>query len=434
MTHNYVIVSLLLLLPLFVDISHSQSTPDLCLPHDKNVLLRIKKHFGNPPSLSSWDPNTDCAGWNGIRCNIQGHVEVVLITDADDIHGLIPPFLDQLPYLTELYFDKLPNLSGPIPTYIGKLTNLTILTISGTKIAGPIPEFLIKLTNLNQLFLYSNKFTGTIPNFLSRLKKLMFLDLSSNLLTGPIPVALSKLTNVKVLTLSSNKLSGHIPDFIGNQLKNLQVLELDFNSFSGTIPTSLGLLLNLQKISLAGNQLSGTIPKWMGRGNLNLIYLGQNKLTGDASFLFEKTNTNILSLEVAHNLLKFDFTKVDLAPSLLGMNISHNMIYGSLPKRFGLLRPDSIDVSYNQLCGPIPNGRRFKRVPDIFAHNKKNGEKTWRRSEVRWWTCWWWCCWYGGGAGGGGAGGGGAADGGSADGGSAGGGRKLLKLEEGLGK
>ncbi|KMT12738.1 hypothetical protein BVRB_4g088340 [Beta vulgaris subsp. vulgaris] len=371
MTHNNVIVSLLLFLLLFVDISHSQPIPYLCHPHDKNVLLRIKNHFGNPSSLSSWDTNTDCALWKGIRCNDQTHVTVIIINTAEDIHGTIPPFLDQLPSLTELYLFELPNLSGPIPSYIGKLTKLTHLTITTTNVSGLIPEFLGQLTNLEQLFLASNKLTGPVPDFLGQFKKLINLDLSSNLLTGTIPVALGKLTNLEILMLSSNKLSGKIPDFIGKQLNNLLILALDFNSLSGTIPASLSLLLKLQNLALAGNQLTGPVPKWLGRGNLSFLYLSHNKLTGDASFLFEKTNTNILNLRVEYNLLKFDFTNVELAPSLLGMNISHNMIYGSLPKRFGVLQPDEVDVSYNQLCGPIPNGRRFKRVnPNIFAHNK----------------------------------------------------------------
>ncbi|XP_021746335.1 polygalacturonase inhibitor 2-like [Chenopodium quinoa] len=370
MSPNHLILATLLV-ALFVDLSYSQPIPDLCRPHDKNVLLRIKKLLGNPSSLSSWDPNTDCAGWNGVRCNIEGHVTMVRFEEDQDIHGPIPSFLDQLPSLTKLYFDTVPNLSGPIPSYVGKLTNLTELTISRTNVSGPIPEFLGQLTKLTLLYIPSNKFTGPIPNFLGQLKKMVFLDLSSNLLTGPIPISIAQLTNLTTLDFSSNKLSGPIPDFIAQKLKKLAILDLKFNSLSGPIPSSLGFMPGLQSLGLVGNQLSGPIPKSLGRGNLHFIYLSQNKLTGDAAFLFEKTNTNILTIEVGYNLLRFDFTKVDLTPSLLGFNISHNMIYGSLPKRFGLLRPDSIDVSYNQLCGPIPNGRRYKRVdPIIFAHNK----------------------------------------------------------------
>lgn len=371
MSPNHQILATLLL-ALFVDLSYSQTIPDSCLPHDKSVLLRIKKHLGNPKALSSWDPKTNSVGWIGIQCNEQGHVTSVGFGVADqiDIHGQIPPYLDQLPFLTSLSFHKAPNLSGPIPPYIGKLTNLTDLIISGTKVAGPIPEFLGQLTKLDVLYLSSNKFTGPVPNFLGRFKRMASLDLSSNLLTGPIHMAMAQLTNLAYLNFSSNKLSGPIPDFIAQKFKNLNLLDLKFNSLSGPIPKSLGFMPGLATLELTGNQLSGPIPKSLGRSNLTFIYLSQNKLTGDAAFLFEMTST--AAVNVAYNLLRFDFTKVDLSPSLMDFNISHNMIYGSLPKQFGLLRLESIiDVSYNQLCGPIPNGRRYKRVdPIIFAHNK----------------------------------------------------------------
>ncbi|KAL9238309.1 hypothetical protein vseg_012745 [Gypsophila vaccaria] len=79
----------------------------------------------------------------------------------------------------------------------------------------------------------------------------------------------------------------------------------------------------------------------------------------------------MVDVQIDYNFFKFDFTNVDLGRRLLAFNVSHNMIYGSLPKRLGQLMVDQVDVSYNQLCGPIPNGRRFKRVnPIVFSQNK----------------------------------------------------------------
>ncbi|KAL2938906.1 Polygalacturonase inhibitor [Bienertia sinuspersici] len=207
--HLLLVASLLFVL--FVDLSYSQALPDLCHPLDKKVLLRIKAHLGNPSSLSSWDPTTDCARWNGVQVDGQGHVTYV------QIHSLS--------------FDHLPNLSGPIPSYIGKLTNLTELSIIETNMTGPIPPVLAHLTNLNLLYLYSNKFTGPIPAFLGRLKKLVNLDLSSNLLTGPIPATLAQLSNVQILELSSNQLFGPIPDFI-----EADSIDVSYNQLCGPIP------------------------------------------------------------------------------------------------------------------------------------------------------------------------------------------------------
>ncbi|XP_074275514.1 polygalacturonase inhibitor 2-like [Silene latifolia] len=359
-----------LLLSQAIDFSHSQSTPDLCHPHDKRVLLRIKTELGHPSSFGSWDPNTDCCFWLNIQCNDQGHVTSLSITEANDIHGPIPPFLDRLPSLTGLYISNVPNLYGPIPSYLSKLTNLISLVISGTKVTGPIPSFLGQFTNLAQLELSSNKLSGPVPYFLGQLKRLTYLDLSSNGLTGVLPPTLAQLANLALLRLDSNKLFGSIPKYLA-RLHNLNSIYFDSNSLSGSIPTSLGQMPNLTSLSLSNNNLYGPIPHTLGRTNLFTLNLAHNKLSGDASFLFDKANTARIDIRVDYNLLKFDFSNVDLGRNLAGFNISHNMIYGSLPKRLGQVHVDSIDVSFNQLCGPIPNGRRFKRVdPTIFSHNK----------------------------------------------------------------
>ncbi|KAL9225512.1 hypothetical protein vseg_001426 [Gypsophila vaccaria] len=368
---SYLLILFGLFLSQIFDISRSQGLPDFCNPYDKKILLSIKNKLGNPPSLASWDPNTDCINWNDIRChNNEGHVTSIGIIDALDIHGPIPPFLDQLHWLVELRITNVPNLSSPIPKYIRNLTNLTSLTISGTQITGPIPSFLARLTNLTSLDLSSNKLTGPIPDFLGRLRSLNHLDLSSNGFTGPVTTALAYLTNLNNLQLKSNKLSGPIPNFLA-QLKNLGSIDFSSNSLTGPIPKYLGHKPGLTTLRLSDNQLIGPIPKSLGRSDLAFISLSHNKLSGDASFLFDVANKNILDIEIDHNLFKFDFTNVDLSRNLMGFNVSHNMIYGSLPKRFGQMTIDSVDVSYNQLCGPIPNGRRFKRVnPIIFGHNK----------------------------------------------------------------
>ncbi|XP_074314715.1 uncharacterized protein LOC141649949 [Silene latifolia] len=396
---------LFIILPLFLlcnllllDLAKSQTFPD-CHPHDKKILLRIKNHLGNPSSLSTWTKSEKycCALYHGVVYDLQGRVSSLNFYDIHDYHGTIPTFLDRLPGLVDLSFMNIPNLSGPIPPYIGNLTNLIsfsmvstnlggpipdiisrfnnllILTMSDNNHVGPIPRFLSQMSNLTRLDLSSNKLTGQIPAFLGRLKRLDYLRLSSNKLTGPIPLPLVQLTNLNSLNLSSNKLSGPIPDFIGIHLINLRTLELDSNHFSGHIPKSLGQLPNLQSLSLSKNKLNWPIPKSLGLANILVIKLAYNNLSGDASFLFNKNNMATFELIINNNKLKFDFSNAGLG-RLVSFNISHNMIYGSLPEWFGQLYLDStriVDVSYNQLCGPIPNGRRFKRFgPSMFAHNK----------------------------------------------------------------
>ncbi|XP_074277079.1 polygalacturonase inhibitor 2-like [Silene latifolia] len=330
-SHIHLIVLLpLLLISHFVNLSYSQKFDflDVCNADDKQVLLRIKAYLGNPPSLKSWDLANDCGGpwevWHGVKCDGEGRISSLLFFGLQDIYR-ISPFLDELPALRGLGFVYMTNLFGPIPYYIGKLTNLSSLTIAMTNISGPIPSFLGRLTNLGNLDLSSNKFSGPIPNFLRRLNSVTTLDLSNNKITGPLPI-------------------------------------------------SLGLITQLSWLSLLNNQLTGPVPRSLGGGNIIVIRLGNNKLTGDATFLIDKSNNDVIEVDISNNQFKFDMTNVDLAPRLYAMNISHNMIYGRLPKLFYRKRDflgTYIDITYNELCGPIPNGRLLKRVdPNLFAHNK----------------------------------------------------------------
>ncbi|VFQ76615.1 unnamed protein product [Cuscuta campestris] len=324
-----------------------------CNPKERDVLLKIKAHFKIPPSLSSWDPNTtsDCSFWDGIGADDQGHVTRLRINNANDIAGPIPPFLDGLPFLKTLDFSGVPNLSGPIPTSIGNFRNLTSLTISGSKVTGPIPLGSVgRLTTLDMLDLRSNRLNGSIPSDFSRLTRLTYFNLNSNLLSGPIP------------------------DFMGRKLTKLNYIGLESNRLSGPIPASFGLLPVLTTLHLSKNQLAGPIPDPLGRvGVMSSVDISHNAIAGDASFLFDKKYTALSFLYVNDNMLKFDFSDVELTPTLAIFNVSHNMIHGSLPRRFGQMKPDInyVDVSFNRLCGPIPNGRRFKKAdPAIFAHNK----------------------------------------------------------------
>lgn len=301
---------------------------ELCNPSDKSTLLKIKQSLQNSPrSFSTWKPNTDCCKtWDNIVCSENGAPtgRVTLLTIAGDeaIVGPLPPSIGDLPYLATLQIFSNPNLTGPIPVTIGKLTRLTFLALSANKLTGPIPGSLGHLTRLENLDLESNRLTGTIPPSLSLLPVINNLDLSFNQLTGSIPAS--------------------------------------FGAFK------TGLLLQV-----VNNRLSGPIPRSLGRANLTTLDVSGNKFTGDVSFVLNGRDKALESIVLRGNRFKFDISKVDLPRGLKLIDIAENMIYGSLPRRLGQLPLNFIDVSYNQLCGPIPKGRRLKQFrPLRFGHNK----------------------------------------------------------------
>lgn len=168
--------------------------------------------------------------------------------------------------------------------------------------------------------------------------------MSENRLSGPIPASLSLMSSLQGLNLAKNQLSGSIPE--------------SFSSFKS-------LAFQAQE-----NQLSGPIPKSLGQAGFSWLNISSNHLTGDASFLFGKDKKALL-IELENNAFSFDLSKVEFPSGLKTLDLSHNMIYGSLPKQLASLPLLQFDVSYNRLCGPIPSGKWVTRFgADAFGHNK----------------------------------------------------------------
>jgi len=114
--------------------------------------------------------------------------------------------------LVELWLHGNRNLTGTIPTELGKLSDhLTDLRLSGTNLEGTIPEFLFELSDLWRLEMHNCFFTGTISPNISRLGQLKKLKLNNNVFTGKIPDGLASMNNLVELDLSMNFLSGSIP-------------------------------------------------------------------------------------------------------------------------------------------------------------------------------------------------------------------------------
>ncbi|XP_009623729.1 leucine-rich repeat receptor-like tyrosine-protein kinase PXC3 [Nicotiana tomentosiformis] len=219
--------------------------------------------------------------------------------------------------LTYLELDK-NQLSGPIPSELGKCQNLALLNLAQNKLSGVIPVELGDISNLQVLSLQSNNLVGDIPSNISQLNRLQRLNISWNSLNGTIPSSISSLKNLTNLNLQGNKLSGQIPPDIsnlnlllelqlgGNQLGgaipamplSLQIaLNLSHNLFEGPIPITLSRLTSLEVLDLSYNRFSGQIPDFLTRmGGLTRLVLSDNQLSGIrpefGSFVIVETSGN----------------------------------------------------------------------------------------------------------------------------------------------
>merc|ERR1740124_117091 len=142
------------------------------------------------------------------------------------------------------------NIAGVIPTELGSINELQILSLDYMLLDSTIPTEFGALINLEELHLHKNHFdedpyfsqgiTGTIPAQIFNLGKLLVLQLAGNQMTGVIPAGIENLTNLKVLRPSRNNFSGVIPVEVGSMLSltTLNVFDNNLTGMSSEICTS----------------------------------------------------------------------------------------------------------------------------------------------------------------------------------------------------
>ncbi|XP_016435749.2 uncharacterized protein LOC107761968 [Nicotiana tabacum] len=316
--------------------------------------------------------------------------------DNNNFSGVIPPTIRNLKELN-LFFAWQNQLHGSIPTELADCWKLQSLDLSHNYLTGSIPKTLFNLRNLTKLLLISNVLSGGIPPDIGNCTSLSRLRLGSNRLDGQIPPEIGQLPSLSFLELSENQFTGSIPPAIGNcrqlemvdlhgnklqgtipssfvSLTALNVLDLSMNRLSGKIPEDVGKLTSLNKLILNGNNVDGIVPKSLGLcEDLQLLDLSSNRLTG----LIPMEIGHLQGLDILLNLSRNFLTgpvpeSFSNFSKLASMDISNNMLTGSLRVLSNLDNLVSLNVSYNNFSGVLPNTKFFHDLPtSVFIGNQE---------------------------------------------------------------
>ncbi|XP_043688109.1 LRR receptor-like serine/threonine-protein kinase RGI2 [Telopea speciosissima] len=340
-------------------------------------------------------------------------LEGLLLSD-NNISGNIPPFIGNFSNMKQLELDN-NRFSGEIPAEIGQLKELSLfyawqnqlkgnipfelgsceklqaLDLSHNFLSGPVPMSLFNLKNLTQILMISNELSGEIPATIGSCTSLIRVRLGSNQFSGQIPAAIGLLSHLSFLELSENQFSGEIPPEIGNctqlemvdlhenklegmiptsieSLRNLNILDLSMNRISGSIPENMGNLTLLNKLVLCGNCITGSIPKSLGLcKDLQLLDMSINRITGSIPNELGSLQGLDILLNLSWNSLSGpipeEFSNLSRLASL---DLSHNMLTGSLRVLGTLENLVSLDLSYNKLSGHLPDTKFFRELPTTF--------------------------------------------------------------------
>ena len=336
-----------------------------CIEREREALLRFKASIVDRYGmLSSWT-TPHCCQWEGIRCsNLSGHILML------DLHGE-----DHRELSFDYYIEFMSRrfISGEIHKSLMELRQLQYLNLSSNSFPDTnIPQFLGALTNLRYLDLSSCGFDGKIPTQFGSLSHLKYLNLASNHLEGSIPLQLGSLSQLQYLDLRFNYLEGNIPIQLGN-LSQLQYLDLSFNGLQGNIPSQLGNLSNLHELYIGNDGLRiGDGGQWLSNlislthlyiftiSNLNsshscLQMIGKLPKLRELSLQDCSLSDHFfLSLRPSEFNISASLSVLDLSqntfispmifqwvsnftPSLVELDLSHNLLEGSVPNHFGLV-------------------------------------------------------------------------------------------------
>jgi Leucine-rich repeat (LRR) protein len=291
-------------------------------------------------------------------------------------------------------FDRLTNLSylnlsnacftGQIPIAISHLTRLVTLDLSiiwycsdysQIKLENPNLNMLIRnLSELTELYLdgvdISAQGSEWGTTLSSSLPKLRVLSLSTCDLSGPIDSSLTNIQSLSIIRLDENNFDGPVPESFAD-FKNLRSLILSNCGLNGTFPEKIFQIPTLQTLDLSWNydiqgslsaidltssNFSGSIPSFSLNKKLTRIQLQGNNLTGQITSIQWEELLDLEVLDLSYNNLEGPIpVSLFLLPSLRELKLSNNLFSGrlhELPTVSSYLL-EHLDLSDNILEGPI---------------------------------------------------------------------------------
>ncbi|CAB9527458.1 Leucine Rich Repeat [Seminavis robusta] len=260
----------------------------------------ISSHVGKLESLKlldlSFQENAGLGGSVPSEIGLLTHMR--LLSLEENQHTSFPTELWQLTNLEILWLAN-NNLEGTIPSVIGAFSNMWVLGIDLCNITGTIPTEIGQMEKLEWLYLDENRLTGSLPSELGRLSRMDMMRFSGNSLEGTLPTELGLVTSTCLLFLQENKFSGQLPSELGMLTSLSVILNLGANEFTGTIPTELGLLNNLDMLTFDNGFLTGPVPSELGLlSSIERLSFANNSLSGsippELSSLQQSLHTMIL--------------------------------------------------------------------------------------------------------------------------------------------
>ncbi|KAL6133712.1 hypothetical protein ACLB2K_065946 [Fragaria x ananassa] len=258
------------------------------------------------------------------------------------------------------------NLVGPLPEFLGNLTSLTVLELSGNGLSGEIPasfkglnlqslrlnnpkgaglsggiDVITTMVQLNSAWLHGNQFTGTIPESIGDLVSLKDLNLNGNKLSGVIPDGLANL-ELDTLNLNNNHFMGPIPKF---KAKNVSYESNAFCQDTPGVPCASEVMALIE--FLGGLDYPTTLADdWSGNDPCKGSWLGVSCSNNGKVYVINLPNFKL------NGTLSPSVAKLD---SLTQIKLQGNNLTGPIPANWTSLKALTVlDLTGNNITPPLP--------------------------------------------------------------------------------
>ncbi|KAJ0088589.1 hypothetical protein Patl1_31598 [Pistacia atlantica] len=229
--------------------------------------------------------------------------------------------------------------------------------------------------HIQNLLLLNMNLSGSLAPELGQLSRLRILDFMWNDLTGSIPKEIGNISSLVLLLLNGNRLSGSLPEELG-KLSNLNRLQVDENNISGTIPKSFANMTSMRHFHLNNNSIVGQLPPQLfNLSRLIHLLVDNNNLTGSLPPEYSELPT-LRILQLDNN--NFSGTELPATygnfSSLVKLSLRHCSLQGAVPDLSRIPTLHYLDLSGNQLTGPIPSNKLSDNITTIdLSENSLNG-------------------------------------------------------------
>nr|GMD45780.1 probable LRR receptor-like serine/threonine-protein kinase At3g47570 [Ipomoea batatas] len=307
----------------------------------------------------------------------------ILSLANNSFSGEIPNNISQCRLLSSIQLGG-NNLTGKLPVEFQSLSKLQLLYVYRNKLTGRIPPQYGNLSSLTRFFVDENNLQGVIPNSFGKLKSLVSTSFRSNNFSGMVPVSLLNLSLVGI-DLQSNQFEGYLPPNISaTSFLRLKFLGVNNNRIIGHIPLWLSYALNIEVIQLGDNNFTGEVPNFGSLKHLRALSFYKNEHLGsgksrDLRFLAPLTNcTDLHYLDFSRSNLGGDLPPyIANISNLKVFHIGENYVSGKIPIEMGqLINLERLVMMGNQLSGIIPNtlGKLHNLFELTLERNKLSGE------------------------------------------------------------